>query len=135
MPIQFDYIAELNCLHAIGKGRLGRQDFLAYHRNITISNPPPTLLILSDYRELDASDLTTSDIEEIRTSALSRTENKYSAVKEALVVSDALVFGLSRMYDGVIHSENYEAGVFTDMNDAKRWLGLSDAFAAGKPSL
>ena len=135
MPIQFEYRAELNCLHAIGTGRLSRHDFLEYHRNITITDPGPTLLILSDYRELDASNLTTSDIEEIRTSALSRTENKYLTVKEALVVSDALVFGLSRMFDSVVHSDKYEAGVFTDMNEAKSWLGLPNSFAPGKLSL
>jgi hypothetical protein len=134
MPIQFEYRADLHCLHAIGEGRLNRQDFLEYHRNITISDPPPILLILSDYRKLDASGLTTSDIEEIRTSALSRTENKYEAVKEALVVSDGLGFGLSRMYDGVVHSDKYEAGVFTDMNAAKSWLGLPDSLATEKPS-
>jgi len=134
MPIQFEYRADLNCLHAVGEGRLSRQDFLDYHRNITITDPPPTLLILSDYRKLDASGLTTSDIEEIRTSALSRTENKYEAVKEALVVSDGLVFGLSRMFDGVVHSDKYEAGVFTDMDEAKSWLGLPDSFATEKPS-
>jgi hypothetical protein len=134
MPIQFQYRADLYCLHAIGEGRLSRQDFLEYHRSITIPNPPPSLLILSDYRKLDASDLTTSDIEEIRTSALDRTENKYETVKEALVVSDGLVFGLSRMFDGVVHSDKYEAGVFTDMNEAKSWLGLPDSFATEKPS-
>lgn len=134
MPIQFEYRADMHCLHAIGEGRLNRQDFLEYHRNITIADPPPILLILSDYRKLDASDLTTSDIEEIRTSALSRTENKYEAVKEALVVADGLGFGLSRMFDGVMHSDKYEAGVFTDMNTAKSWLGLPDSFATKKPS-
>jgi hypothetical protein len=134
MPIQFEYRADLHCLHAIGEGRLSRQDFLDYHRNITITDPPPILLILSDYRKLDASGLTTSDIEEIRTSALSRTENKYEAVKEALVVSDGLGFGLSRMFDGVVHSDKYEAGVFTEMNAAKSWLGLPDSLATEKPS-
>ncbi len=113
---------------------MSRQDFLEYHHNIMIPDPPPILLILSDYRKLDASDLTTSDIEEIRTSALNRTENKYEAVKEALVVSDGLGFGLSRMFDGVVHSDKYEAGVFTDMNAAKSWLGLPDSFATKKPS-
>jgi hypothetical protein len=134
MPIQFEYRADMHCLHAIGEGRLNRQDFLEYHRNITISDPPPILLILSDYRKLDASGLTTSDIEEIRTSALSRTENKYEIVKEALVVSDGLGFGLSRMFDGVVHSDKYEAGVFTDMDEAKNWLGLPDSFGTEKPS-
>jgi hypothetical protein len=41
MPIQFEYRADLNCLHAVGEGRLSRQDFLDYHRNITIPDPAP----------------------------------------------------------------------------------------------
>ena len=124
MPIQFKYIAESHCLFTIGRGKVSLEEFLAYHRKINITDPPPNLLILSDYRELDPAGLTASDIEEIKTSALSRTENKYTSVKEAFVVSDTLAYGLSRMFDGVIHSEKYQVNVFTDINDAKDWLGL-----------
>jgi len=37
------------------------------------------------------------------------------------------------MFDGVVHSDKYEAGVFTDMNAAKSWLGLPDSFASENP--
>jgi hypothetical protein len=124
MPIEFRYIEELGVLHTIGKGRVLLKDFLDFHRSVSIINPPSHLLILSDYRELDASALSSSDIEQIRTNAIGRIENKYKAVKEALVVSETLTYGLSRMYDSVVYSEKYEVNVFRDINDAKAWLGL-----------
>ena len=125
MPIQFQYFEALNCLHAAGKGKVQLQEFLDYHRSINIPNPPAKRLVLSDYRELDTSGLTSADIEQIRINALGRTENQYESVKEAIVASGTLTFGLSRMYDGVVYSEKYEVNVFTDMNDARKWLGLN----------
>ena len=124
MPIQFEYLDDLNCLYVIGKGRAGLQDFLNFHRSITIPTPPPVLLILCDYRELDASGLTTSDLESIKADALRRTESMYGMVRQVFLVSDTLTFGLSRMFDGLLFSEKYQVRVFTNINEAKRWLGL-----------
>lgn len=124
MPIQFEYIDGINCLYVVAKGKVSLQEFLQFHREITIADPPPTLLILCDYRELDSSGLTTSDLEKIKADALNRTEYKYGLVKQAFVVSDTLTFGLSRMFDGLVFSEKYQVSVFTDMNEAKSWLGL-----------
>ena len=124
MPIQFEYIDEIHCLYVVAKGKVSVQEFLDFHRSITITAPPPNLLILCEYRELDSSGLTTSDLEKIKADALSRTEYKYGKVKQAFVVSDTLTFGLSRMFDGLVFSEKYQVHVYTDMNEAKRWLGL-----------
>ena len=124
MPIEFQYIDALNCLHTVGNGKVRLQEFLDYHRSINIPNPPANLLVLSDYRGLDASDLTSADIEKIRINALGRTESKYESVNEAIVASETITFGLSRMYDGVIYSEKYDVNVFTDINEARKWLGL-----------
>ena len=130
MPIEFSYIEELGCLHTIARGKVLLEDFLNYHRTVAIANPPEQLLILSDYREMDPSGLSSSDIEQIRTNTLARTDHKYRSVKEAIVVSETLAYGLSRMYDGVVYSEKFEINVFSDINEAKAWLGLeSDAFS------
>lgn len=80
--------------------------------------------ILSDYRQLDPSDLQASDVDEMKMSALRRVEGKYEKVREAAVVSDFLSRGLSRQYDGMHYSETYELNVFTDIDEAKTWLGL-----------
>jgi hypothetical protein len=124
MPIQFRYIDDLKCLYVVAKGKVGLQEFLEFHRSIAITNPPPTLLILCDYRELDPAGLTTSDLEKMKVDALRRTEYKYGLVKQALVVTDTLTFGLSRMFDGLVFSKKYQVSVFTDINEAKRWLGM-----------
>jgi hypothetical protein len=136
MSIEFRYIEELGCLHTIGRGKVLLEDFLNYHRTVDIANPPDQLLILSDYREVDPSELSSSDIEQIRTNTSARTDHKYRSVKEAIVVSETLAYGLSRMYDGVAYSEKYDINVFTDINEAKVWLGLeADTFSKNRNDL
>jgi hypothetical protein len=89
------------------------------------------LRILADYRELDPSDLSTSDIEQIRESALRKIEDKFTSIKEATVVADTLAYGLTRMFDGVFHSDKYELNVFTDIRKAGQWLGLAPEISRG----
>jgi hypothetical protein len=125
MPFQYQYHAATNCLHVIGRGRVSLQAFLDYHRTLKIPDPKPDLRILADYRELDPSDLSTSDIEQIRESALRKIEDKFTSIKEATVVADTLAYGLTRMFDGVFHSDQYELNVFTDIREAEQWLGLA----------
>jgi len=134
MPIEFRYIPEIGCLHTIGRGKVLLREFLDYHRSVNMINPPAHLLILSDYRELDASVLSSSDIEQIRTHAIGRIEKKYKCVKEAIVVSETLAYGLSRMYDSVVYSEKYDLNVFTDIDEAKAWLGLEADSLSKKPN-
>ena len=125
MPFQFQYLAASNCLHVIGRGRVSLQEFLDYHRTVKIPDPKPDLLILADYRALDPSGLSTSDIEQIRKSALRKIGDKFTSVKEATVVANKLAYGLTRMFDGVFHSEKYELNIFTDIREARQWLGLA----------
>ncbi len=124
MPFQYQYIADANCLVVVGSGRVSLQEFLDYHRELRIKNAQSALRILADYRKLDPSDLSTDDIQQIRLSALKKIEGKFDALKEAIVVSGELAFGLSRMFDGLVYAENYDLNVFTDIREAKAWLGL-----------
>jgi hypothetical protein len=124
MTFRYRYYREIGCLYTCGKGKVSLQDFIDYHLSIKIENPRPTLLILADYRELDASDLSAADVEKIKASALRKVETKYEKVKEATVVSDFLMWGLTRQYDGVFYSETYDLHVFTDIYEARNWLGL-----------
>jgi hypothetical protein len=127
MTFRYRYFPEIGCLHTVGKGKVSIQDFLDYHLSIKIDNPKSVLRILADYRELDPSNLKTSDIEKIKASALSKVEKKYAKVREATVVSDPLTWGLSRQYDGSYYSEVYELQVFTDIDEARNWLELDPA--------
>jgi len=134
MPFQYQYLADVNCLVEVGSGRVSLQDFLDYHRELKINNPLPALRILADYRDADLSDLSTDDIQQIRLSALKKLEGKYDTAKEAIVVSNELAFGLSRMFDGLVYSENYELDVFTDIRKAKAWLGLDPDLSLELPA-
>ena len=55
MPLHYRYIPELHCIYTVGSGQVRLQEFLDYHRQIKVTDPPPFLRILSDYRTLDAS--------------------------------------------------------------------------------
>jgi hypothetical protein len=131
MPFHYRYFSDLNCLYVVGSGKVLLQDFLDYHRTLKIDSVHSTLAILADYRELDPSDLSSSDIENIRRSALKKMEGRFDTMKEAIVVSGALAYGLSRMFDGMVYSEKYEMNTFTDVSKAKAWLGLDSAIALG----
>ena len=127
MPFHYRYFPETGCLYTVGEGRVSLQEFLEYHLSIQIDNPKPILRILADYRELDPSDLKTTDIEKLKESAMNKVETKYEKVREATVVSDLLTWGLSRQYDGSHYSELYELQVFTDIDEARNWLELDPA--------
>ena len=51
-----------------------------------------------------------------------RIKNKFAnkTGKEAIVVSETRSFGLPRMCDGVVYSENYELSVFNDIHETRR---------------
>ena len=127
MPFRYRYFPETGCLYTVGEGRVSLQEFLEYHLSIQIDNPKPILRILADYRELDPSDLKTTDIEKLKESAMNKVKTKYEKVREATVVSDLLTWGLSRQYDGSHYSELYELQVFTDIDEARNWLELDPA--------
>ena len=127
MPFRYRYFSDLNCLYVVGSGKVMLEDFIDHHQVLKIDSVRSTLAILTDYRELDPSGLSTDDIEKIRRSALKKMEGRFEAMKEAVVVSGPLAYGLSRMFDGIVYSEKYEMSTFTDIGEAKSWLGLDPA--------
>jgi len=123
MSLQSEYDEKLQCLFTVGKDKLHFHDFLDLYPTIKIPDPISNVRILTDYREADPSGLTTSDIEQMKSIAI-KLAKRFESVREAVVVSETLTYGLSRMYGGVNYSEQYELNVFNDINEAKIWLGL-----------
>ena len=84
---------------------------------------PKKLLVKTDYRNADVSALSKEDIEILKRCILDLVDN-YETVREVIVVSAPLTFGLSRMYQSILYSEKYNIKVFTDMDEAQDWLGV-----------
>ena len=123
MPIRSVYDWELKCRFTVGRGKLRPEDFVDFLKSDTAADRVTQSRVLSDYRKVDFSELSSSDIETIKSFALGIIR-KVEKVKEAIVVSDKLSYGLVRIYEGIVYSEKYEIRVFTDFDEAKRWLGF-----------
>lgn len=87
---------------------------------------------LPDFKEL-------SDVRGVREMKLGFTEMQRLAVfdrdhkaklgdyKLALVVPEALIYGLARMYQQVTEANLPQVGVFHSIEDAAKWLGVAPA--------
>lgn len=81
----------------------------------------PAFAELLDLRQATFSSLT---FQELR--LLARTIDPFSSTAlRAIVATDDLIYGTSRMYQAVRDQEN-NIQVFRNLEDARRWLGLSD---------
>jgi hypothetical protein len=82
--------------------------------------------ILADFRDLNMSSLTNSDIKSIADIVAANRDN-IPPVKHALVVSTTLSFGLSRMYELLATERDPQTiRVFYDYDEARAWV-CSDA--------
>jgi hypothetical protein len=101
-------------------GRLTDRDIVG-HLNGLRSDPrfQPHFRQLTDTRVVDRVDITTNAIRRIAD------ENPFGPdAKRALVARDPLIYGLTRMYEGLVDSNGEETRVFTDMLEARAWLGI-----------
>ena len=121
--LRSSYDPQLQCLTIIGEGKLQIQDFMDLIEKFEVDPRPKNLLVKTDYRNADVSALSKDNIEVLKRCILGLVEN-YETVREAIVVTAPLTFGLSRMYQSVLHSEKYDIRVFTDMDEARDWLGM-----------
>ncbi len=83
--------------------------------------------ILCDYREISEFDLDREDVEEIVASD-KRNEPLLDESRCAVVATDNLVFGISRMWEILSHDTRLTNMVFRDMDEAMAWLGLESDF-------
>lgn len=105
----------------LGEGRLTLEHFTEMVNGILISPPPECLRILSDYRQADFSAISSNDVAFLKSLILTRIE-KYRQVKEAILVSGDLAFGLVRMYEAIYNANTYQIRNFYSLEDAARWL-------------
>ncbi|MCP4640849.1 MAG: hypothetical protein GY851_10465 [bacterium] len=79
-----------------------------------------------DHRRLTASSLSGDDMQAIR-NVVRRHADKLGQGKTAFVVSDALSFGMARMYELVGGDEIHQrVGVFYTVEEATQWLSDSE---------
>lgn len=89
--------------------------------------------ILSDYRGIDGSGLTTDDVRAMA-SVYAGLADRIGPGRSALVVNEALQYGLARMWVSWAEMKiPREVRVFTSMEEARRWV-MEDEGEAPAPS-
>ncbi len=84
--------------------------------------------ILCDYREVTELDVNSEDVNRI-VAQDKRQEPLFDKSKCAVVTTDDLVYGMSRMWEILSDDTRLTTEVFRDINDALKWLGLDlDSF-------
>jgi hypothetical protein len=85
----------------------------------------PTRLILWDCRQADLSGMSNDDIH-VLAESVQPNMVKRSDCKIAVVVSSDLDYGLSRVYEALVHTDpaNTSFMVFRNMQKAREWLGI-----------
>ena len=119
----YDLPNDLTFVRATGKMTV--HDF--YEWNTDYYGGTVTSLILWDVSEANLSEISTEDIKNdvIRTNRLS--EHVRAGGKTAVFVpTGTLEFGLSRMLEAYFENEHshFEVKVFSNMDEAKQWLGV-----------
>ena len=124
MPISIHFDPEQNVLFGKAAGVITSKDISAYYSKIEGLDFKPGYSILADCTEA-SPDLTYNDV--------ARMAEKRSGLaletglsKIAVVAKSDIVFGLARMYQGMLGGEHFEVNVFRNRWEALLWLGVSD---------
>ena len=95
------------------------------HKQVLLDDPDfrPDLKELSDVRGIEKLDITPDGVRQF--AALDQEHGrKLGEHRLAIVVSEAAVFGMARMYQTFTEENVQHVQVFRDMSEAREWLGL-----------
>ena len=124
MPLRIHVDVDAGFLRAEGSGHLSLQDLqealaaIVEHPDFTPGMPQ-----LCDLSDVEDVDLTYGDLKAVVEWAMGRAE-RLGRSKVALVASEPVVFGVSRMYGVLAQDLPTDIRVFRTREDALRWLGV-----------
>jgi len=125
MPISINYDPDQNALFTNATGEISLEDIMRYYSEIEQMDFKPQYSVLADYSEARAG-LALGDISKM-TSRRYGISFGLGVIKIAVVAKSDLLFGLARMYQGMIDHKLFEVSAFRDRREALRWLKIFDA--------
>lgn len=123
MPISYRIDVDLGAVFTHATGALTDDELIAHKRDLT-RDPAfkPGMVELSDLRGLERLDITSAGVSRFVAQDESDA-NQLAGVRMAIVASEDLAYGMSRMY-GMRTGQNVDVQSFRDIDEARRWLGL-----------
>jgi hypothetical protein len=127
MPIKFyiDQAKDLSTFFVDGPMRLDEL-YEAIKRLYRNTYPPPTKNILCDFRNASVDEIQSDEAEDLAFFATTIDKRKKIG-RTAIVATDDLVFGVSRIFGALINNIKVDFGVFRDFDEAYKWVTGNDA--------
>jgi hypothetical protein len=125
MTFRYKIFKNLKFIYAKAEGTLTDDD-LNSHLDQLLEDPDYTapMLKLVDQRNVKSYGLTNKQAEQfaIKKSTLA---NRFFHEKCAILVASDLGFGVARIHQALMDESGIEIEVFRNLEDAKKWLGVS----------
>lgn len=131
MPIGFTIDAGRGRVLVEASGALTFADLAAVQATLQ-AHPDyrPEFDILSDLRGASTNELSADELRSlIARSALAPAKG----ARRAIVVSPGFDFGMARMFQGLAEANHQHAAIFTDLDEARRWLDVTPKSGAAIP--
>ena len=125
MPITYTIDSAQSLVLTMATGVLTSKELLE-HKERLVEDPQfrPDMLELSDVRDITGLEVTPEAIRQFVQKDADHAE-KLGDHKMAIVVRTDIVFGMARMYEMMTSQNLPGVGVFRDLNEARKWLGLA----------
>lgn len=128
---RIEFIDNPPCVTVTTSGEADWRGWYRYYEELVADRRfRPGLPILIDHSAIDASSLSTAEVGTVARIAAGF-EAKLQPSRRAIVVSDALKFGLARMVQGIADPDATSSGIFRSREEALEWLARASRAVAG----
>lgn len=124
MPVEFSIDKSGDLLMRTIKGEVGVDEIMAsLDDSVNHRDYRPGMKSLIDMREY-VPQSTSADVRQIAEYLLGRAE-VLKGMEAAVVVSQAVAYGMARMLQAFADHPDFNIAVFYDLDEAKQWLGVA----------
>ena len=125
MPMQFHYNRSENIAITQGTGMITFSDFLGIYDEMAKARIDVGYRSIADHRAADFSRLTTTNIQQAKLRGNQVISDIGGNDRFAIVASNSLEFGMSRMFEMTRESPLFNMCVFSNIHKALLWLDIS----------
>jgi hypothetical protein len=122
MPISIDYNRKEKVIYSKAEGVIKLDDVFSYYSAIASLDLKKGYRILADYSDaiLELSN------EDIYSMAKRRKVVPYinEKISMAIICKEDFVFGMARMFEGLLGKDKYNTMIFRSQEEARKWLGI-----------
>ena len=122
MPISIEYDRKENVIYTKAEDVITLDDIISYFSSVATLDLKKEYRVFADYSDAILK-LSNQDIHEMarQREVMLDTNDK---IRIAVFCTENLVFGVGRMYQGLLGEDKCNVKVFRSQEEAKKWIGI-----------